>query len=417
MIALLGVVMQTLTFLNNKNQNTTLNGRSNILLSDFLTDKVSNLRKMHDSDIRISCNCIPEGVISTTRLTDETYMLVRLPSSANHKVTCDLWRCEAGKMSPPKKGDTIKKFVPYSIGNKAGEPKGNNGGSSSPQSTTRSHKLFSMLCHALAGQRQSGKGRMELNIYRNTSKYNLSRAYYSAALDAEITNHTNTPLLMKSITNIGSKICATETEDFINKKSFLFSEKVPVQFYNIFVADTCVRVGNTIKVERNSDETSYDVLKPTMRFERTNGPRICMLITALIDGEWQYPAMYTHPIVSAEIPIMVDSGIERDFFLSVKSQLKDTMVIEKPYFSDDFHGTPLLPDFFIRDMSLPKETRTVVVEVMGMMNSVDYTERKEIIIPKMNNRYKTTVKEVLPETMAADVEYILSYFSNQSDCS
>jgi hypothetical protein len=412
-----------------------VNGLTSVLSEIFDQDPIKFIRPLHDGDHRIHCDCTEAGAVSFPCLLQahETYYL-RQSQSNPHDENCPLVGVSSGDYNPPTLGPKPPKIRPYQPGVKFADGKGQDtAGKGSGGS--RQNKLYTMLCHLLAGKKKDGY--VLFNRYTQNKKFNWGSIYYSLAADSPFIEKTKLTLLL----NTPSHLYYQPDQKFIDRFCKKVSEKVPPQIYTIAVSNHdnyTISDGQCRFTDSKGVERNFRPRRASHRFSQTTGPRLFFFIEAYVDGEWIVPSLYSHPIVSLEIPILVDSNYERNFFIFIAEKfarreealtaelrrkpnsegLKDndasvSFSIVKPYFAkilDEQPNVPLIPDFKLTrsvkyfDFS---ESLHVLVEVMGY-NDPDYDARKDEIIPAMERRLGTKVARVKPESMEHDFTLLMA---------
>ena len=96
-----------------------------------------------------------------------------------------------------------------------------------------------------------------------------------------------------------------------------FAQDVPLQSNFIFLVHNCtyIQQSDCFSYEQEGINKSTKALRHIHHFQRTSGPRIVFLVKAHIQGNWQNYLLYSHPIVSIQYPVLIDSSLERDFVL------------------------------------------------------------------------------------------------------
>lgn len=191
----------------------------------------------------------------------------------------------------------------------------------------------------------------------------------------------------------------------IEKKKNQFSGRVPLQCFIILLVDNARYERNleTLIVSNNGKSEEYKCSRVSHHYEKTVGPRLIYIVYALFENQWDVMTIYTHPIVSKNVPVLIDSNHERNFALTFLSYCEPNLKLMKFYHGEVHQGVLLLPDF-----KMTNNTRgnywSEIIEVMGMENSEEYVERKSYLVPAMESYFKLPVREVLPTSLVADCE-------------
>ncbi|MBB1450056.1 hypothetical protein NQT72_01715 [Pseudoalteromonas carrageenovora] len=376
----------------------------------FTSNKHYYLKLMHLNGLWLKCGCVNHGAISFVRQRGNTYSLVNKGAEGQHSQNCLLWSLvNQGQGEPlaPSKGRKINKFNPVRIGDSAST--GGNGNSTGRGNTKQiQHTIHALLCNLLAGK--SINRVMTLNKYYAGKSYNLKDVSFSRAASAVVCNE----LKVKDLLFIPPKTEHSISKKEVEKIADKFDKNTALQFYTILLVDDLDydKEKNTTEISIGNKSRKLTFNKTTHSYVRTTGPRVCFIVQAIIDGKWTNQIIYTHPIVQCKYPILVDSDLERQFFHKLVENLPQKAVITKPYFSDDYKGRVLKPDFIVSDGEKDiKKRKSVVVEVMGLIDDPDYQARKKELIPMMKSRYKSEVIEVLPKSQDDSIRSIIQSIS------
>lgn len=400
--------MSQITFIDKKKHIS--NDIGSITAKTFISKKHHYLKKMHLCSLWLKCDCVSRGAISFVRLNKNTYSLINKGTEGEHAQDCPLWTLVnqgEGEPLPPSKGKKINKFNPVPIADNASKG-GNVKDAGRRNRKSRGHSIHNLLCSLLAGKKSNGS--IRLNQYHAEKIYNLHDAYNSNTASAVVCKL----IKVKDLLSIPPKLKYAVSKSKIDKIKDRFDSKTAPQLYTILLVDDLdySNVEKTIKIHKGGRVKTINFNNVTHSYPRTSGPRICFIVQAIIDSVWTNQIIYTHPIVSPEHPIMVDSDLERQFFIKLVKQLPEKAVINKPYFCDDYKGRILKPDFIVSNGESDKDKRkSVVVEVMGLVDDPEYRERKRELIPMMRNRYKSGVIEVLPDSLDDSIDNIIQIIS------
>ena len=119
----------------------------------------------------------------------------------------------------------------------------------------------------------------------------------------------------------------------------------------------------------------------------TKGPFLAAITYATNAGcdEVVPQRVFSLPVLSRNVPLPVESHLERQVageliktMASIKQKDDIALTITKPMYDIETDGGTCRPDYIIKGLSRP-----VVVEVMGMMDSEEYRERKKRKVPIM----------------------------------
>ncbi len=155
------------------------------------------------------------------------------------------------------------------------------------------------------------------------------------------------------------------------------------------------------EIEKNESELLFDsepvfyerVIRPGRN--TTSGPYLVLSTLVEDEGEMFRHTACIKPIVSREIPMLVDSNLEREMALSIihnidhrsKRTKESYWSLQKPLIpKPGDNGEAILPDFILTHKVNNKFAYREIVEVMGT-DSVDYVERKARLIPQMKEKF------------------------------
>lgn len=126
--------------------------------------------------------------------------------------------------------------------------------------------------------------------------------------------------------------------------------------------------------------------------QEVQGPYLVIGVVGRAEAGVQCIEAYAQPVVSARIPIPVDSQFERRAFFSLRQRLAQvtkeypgsSFEVEKPLFEKHTDKGPCVPDFLIHLRGGGPKV-TIVLEVMGLTTH-DYYRSKQETHPRMAER-------------------------------
>lgn len=378
--------MGILHFINKKNM--TLH--STIKAAEFMSDRQMHLKYMHLNELWLKCTCTEVGAFSFTKRQHMKYVLVNHPVKGKHRKGCQLYTQISGEINQSHEKPSVNAKAPKSFnllkispgieGKQKGqslEPKNN--------SRSRSDKVHTLLSHGFCEK--------YLNTILPNKQLNLNALYYSKMFDLKVTQSAKGFAKLKDLTFILPNDKAREYRHKLNQLKHLFAANTPLQCNFIFTTANAHfeedRKG--FHYEDNGQLKFINSMRSTHHYERTSGPRIVFMTVALIDDKWVNYLLYSHPVVSEQCPVLVDSNLERQFAMQFMQHANNGDKLIKPYIPIVFKETTLLPDFI-----LTRRGKQMIVEVMGLMDNDDYRERKSRIVPLMEQRYGMPVIELSP---------------------
>ena len=378
------------------------------ILSPNSPDKPKYLQRMYEKGYWAKCDCTSSMAISYPRLANDAYQLVNDPVHGRHSIKCPLYtivsgeRNTSGESVPVVAPEPPKSFTPIKIGGEKKKTDANkpNPGEVTGLKTSKKDKIHSLLAFALV------QAKYDVMVFGKV--FDLKALFRTKVFKGKVcTNGRNSPLLISDLVFIDPEKDGLNWQEIIEKKRGRFPAHVPLQAYLILLVDNAIynRQSEVLTLFNNTSETSYSCSKVSHHYESTSGPRIIFIIRAYIDNDWQVSQVYTHPVVSKEIPMLIDSGIERKFVHEVLGYEDVGIRISKYYQHIEHKGHKLLPDFkltFSRG-----HYRAEIVEVMGMKGNVEYDDRKHVLIPLMKEKYNLPVSEVNPDSVAEDTALII----------
>lgn len=423
--------MASYAFKDKDGRNVEILGKSTVTPEEFSQDLLAYMVELRDTDTRIHCDCVANGAVSRAKLlTDSgTYYLARI-GKTEHTEDCQLYLCGKETISIPVMPKKTPSLIPYAVGTTVSDKevdsdKGKNSNRTKVRRSSPKNRMYTNLAHLLNGY--SGTGKDKRRVTRNTwcsdKTWKWNEVFFSKIASNPFINGKPLKRILDVPDSKNNYI--SESDSFLAYfEKNICKETVP-QFFKIRIVDSFSFEdnGHTI-VFTNEDDKKESIFakKRANRFDRTGGPRIIFSHHVYADGQWFICDMYTHPVVSREIPILVDSEYERAFFNKLKNKVESfgkhreelRFRIIKPYFAnvfDDNPHVPLIPDFKLSIDKVCKETKhamaskQILVEVMGM-NDEEYAERKRRIVPMMKGRFNLEVVETMPTSFDDDIKIL-----------
>lgn len=366
----------------------TLAVTSSFLLENFISDFYNQVKLMHIGHRWLRCNCKANGVIMYPRLLGNTYSLVNHPQKGTHDLRCQFYTY-ASKVNFEKNILQRKpqSFMPTPLlGNNAATANGKSSLKGKRYEQTRIHQF---LVHALM---ESG-----LNKSSFEKEHKLTSLYFSKVFSIKVGqgNH-KVNLQVKDVTLVSPKnVQAIRShEASMVKKSLLFSKNIPVHANFVLAVDSFEFYDNNCRFKLNSDSFCITADRVCHVYPNTNGPRLIFISKIYRDNEWSCHIVYSHPIFSVVQPMYVDSNIERIFINEMFNSKETGLVVEKFLLPVSYFGDFLLPDFKVTLFFDKVKSKSLISEVMGMINDDEYVKRKERLIPLFRKRFKMPVVEV-----------------------
>jgi hypothetical protein len=362
----------------------------------FLKDKQSNLEYMHLHKLRLKCDCTTPQAISFPKRYQSSYTLVNHAEFGQHKPSCQLFTLVSGEINHSGEAPLVtspkppKSFTPIKITVGNTDAKNNQLNSPSNKSTSKNDSIHSLLCYAFSEKR--------FEYLHCDKSINLNALYYTDTFKVNVTSvNKMPPIQVKDITFI---LPAENAKNFKRKLLGLqprFAPHVPLHANFIFMVENADFDSDSSVLTYTNDNKEYKAqcFQVSHHFPNTRGPRIIFLIKAFINECWSTVKIYSHPIISLDRPIMIDSDLERQFCLEVLSLNDERLSLMKYVHHDEYQGVKLLPDFKLT-YKCESRHRSVIVEVMGMNNDEEYIERKKRLVPLMEENYKLKVVDVVP---------------------
>lgn len=156
-----------------------------------------------------------------------------------------------------------------------------------------------------------------------------------------------------------------------------------------------------------SNDGSYSlphISKMICNYPNTTGTRIGVaIITTNVDNNApEITRFWSYPIVSHELPILVDSHYERLMAIILTKLVSSQKISSwsKPLLGEFCQGTYVIPDFFVKKMDPndPSEqpyAKRIILELMGDAFGVDeYRERKSRTVKMMKKIFKSRLIEI-----------------------
>jgi hypothetical protein len=340
------------------------------------------------------------------RLQNHVYQLVNDPVNGGHDHHCDLFTVVSGKRThtnveiivdatPPNSFTPIKLGI-LSRGVNLSASRGSN--ENSKVRVKKSNSIHSLLVFGLT--------QAHLDKISHLKKYNIKDLFNTEVFQIPVCKSKDRRV--RDVT-VGDLTFFNPDKDNIDwkirvqHKSKQFSQGTPLQAFIVLQVDNATydRVNEKLIVTIGIRETEYICSRVSHHYEITAGPRLVYIVNALIDGQWDVMTIYTHPVVSNEIPVLIDSNLEREFVLEFISYHEPKLQLMKFYHAITDKSLVLLPDFKMTNYT-SGNYYSEIIEVMGMVSSEAYIERKKHLIPAMESYFKLPVREVLAESLKVD---------------
>ncbi|EJC7176013.1 hypothetical protein DC915_RS01995 [Vibrio parahaemolyticus] len=168
-----------------------------------------------------------------------------------------------------------------------------------------------------------------------------------------------------------------------------------IEMVNIIQENVCEMLfdGEPVYYER--------IIRPGLK--TTSGPYLVLSSIVEDEGEFFRHTACVKPIVSREVPMLVDSNYERTMALNLIANINEyTQSSKVDYWSllkplipkPNANGEQILPDFILTHKVKGRNAFREIVEVMGSDNE-EYTARKQRLIPEMKQKfYSNQLSEV-----------------------
>jgi hypothetical protein len=363
-------------------------------MPNFLKNKQQHLATMHLHGLWLKCDCVEGGAFSFVKRNQLSYVLVNHPIEGKHHNRCPLHTNVSGEINdgehePKSSPKPPSSFTPLKLSEENKESTPSTAANENSKARKKSDRIHSLLTHALDEK--------HLNVIRPSKKINLNALYYSKMFSLPVTSHNKHIIKVSDITYILPNEKARDYQNVLQKIKYKFPDVVPLQSNFIFLVDDLMISSDnkTYIYTQGEQQKKISAIRQIHHYQRTSGPRIIFLIKAFIEGQWQNYLAYSHPIISIEDPILIDSNLEREFAKQYLSMAKPKSTLTKPYLSKEFQGSQLLPDFIYQD-----ENSRCLIEVMGLMEQDEYKERKARLVPLMEKRFAMPVIEVTPDEIS-----------------
>lgn len=367
--------------------------------------RTAYIKKLHEKKYWIKCGCITPNAIMYPRLHNQIYQLVNDPVNGKHSKDCDLFTEVSGKRSSSESILTVspsppKTFTPVRIGNGSGSKHvGKNQSSSNNKlRIKKTDSIHSLLVYALT--------QAKLDQLYHDKVFNLKEMFSTEVFKILVSKNAEQGGKGVSVGDITFFEPDAENlpwKSIVQRKHAHFNSAIPLQAFIVKRVDGVEydRKRERLIVTDSGDKTEYQCSRISHHYERTVGPRIVFIVNAVLENRWEVVAIYTHPIIARDIPILVDSNFERKFALLFCSYRLPELRLMKYYHGKAVDGIMLLPDFKMTNHS-PSNYWSEIIEVMGMENSDEYVGRKKDIVPAMEATFKLPVREVRPATLEED---------------
>lgn len=259
--------MNTYKFVNESGASIEVLGFTEISSEYFKEDALNFARKIHQNTARIKCNCKDSEPTSSVAKLGDTYYLKKLPNSDPHDEDCDLFKPQFGSHNPPEREKNPPKFSPFIQGRKVSKDGGKSSSSSTKNSGTRPHRLYTILAYLLAGVKKPSKdGKkywMTLNsvhvVGGSTKNWSGRNIYQSEYLTNNIIPNWS---LKKALKTPWSKFELDPTKYAKNfKKQAAQAKKsnVPPQYFEIILCDNATKNNNTLSYQQGGVNSSIDL--------------------------------------------------------------------------------------------------------------------------------------------------------------
>jgi hypothetical protein len=370
-------------------------------------NRANNIKWLHLKGYWLKCECVIPNAVMFPKLADNTYQLVNDPVNGVHNEKCDLFTEVSGKRTA-KTGIPVvapkppTSFTPVKLGLTKDNTKLDSTITSRASKRVQVRKqdsIHSMLAYALTAAK--------FDIIQHQKEYNLKVLFPGPIFQLPVCKN----ILKGGDINIGDLTFfdpESENVDWKSKtisKSAFYPTNIPPQAFIIMLVDDAKydRKTQCLIVRKNEQETEYNCSRVSHHYERTLGPRLIYIINALIDNAWQTVTIYTHPIVSKDIPVLIDSGYEREFALIFLTYREPDLKLLKYYHSKIMNGRQILPDFKLTSY-IKNNYWAEIIEVMGMENDMEYVQRKLDIVKEIESAYQLPVREVSSKTLQEGCE-------------
>lgn len=385
--------------------------KATVNVSDFVfgsPKRTMYIKQLHEKKYWLKCCCRIPNAIMYPRLQNHSYTLVNDPINGMHHAQCELYTVVSGnrlgKDGPLAVTPTPPlSFTPIKLGNinkQLKERPKNNTGTPKKNHIKKGCSIHNLLVFALS--------QAKFNIMHYQRAYNIKDLFATCVFEIPVCK--NKKRGMKDVT-VGDLTFFDPEQDnvawknIIEKKKNQFTPQVPLQCFIVLLVDNAryERNQETFIVSKDGRCEKYKCSRVSHHYERTVGPRLIYIVYALIENQWDVMTIYSHPIVSTKIPVLIDSNYERDFALTFLSNCEPNLKLMKFYHGQVHQGILLLPDFQMTN-NTPGNYWSEIIEVMGMATSAEYVERKSHLVPAMASHYKLPVREVLPASLESDCE-------------
>ena len=364
------------------------------------------LKRLHEKKYWLMCGCVKPNAIMYPRLQENRYQLVNDPVKGKHHYKCPLFTQISGKRTqkseqPQSVAVQPSSFTPVTIAI-INQPPAATGKKAlkgrKSLHVKKENSIHTLLLFALS--------QAKLDVLHDTKVYDLKNLYKTDVFKIPVCKSPgkdDRPITVGDITFVSPDEDGVQWKSIVQSKSERFNANVPLQAFIVKVVDGVIydRVSESVTIFKDGCEEIQSCSRVTQHYERTRGPRIIFSIYAILDNKWSLVAIYTHPIVARNIPVLVDSSIERKFAQMFLDYRDPNLRLYKYYHGVLDKGIVLLPDFRLTNCT-PGNYWSEIIEVMGLVNVTSYEERKKYIVPAMVAKYQLPVRLVYPASLSTD---------------
>lgn len=372
---------------NNKNKSIF----ETLTLARFLESKQNYLAIMHLHKLWLECHCVKGTAVAFVKRNSLNYSLVNHAVLGQHDKQCKLHTQISGEILT---GEQVPKasisppthFTVLKINESDSESQEKCTGRKLKHNNKKSDRIHSLLSFALEEK--------YLNVLRINKGLNMNAIFFSKMFQLLVTKNNGHSIKVADITYVLPNKKARDYQLNVMRMKYKFANEVPLQCNFIFFVDdvSINETTNTFSYTQDLEIKTVETIRQIHHYPQTTGPRIIFITKALINEQWQNYLAYSHPIISIQHPVLIDSSLERNFANLFLQMSKEGATLTKPYTSKEYKGHHLLPDFIYKS----GDRFTCIVEVMGMLNQEDYKLRKEKLVPMMRARFNMDVIEVEP---------------------
>jgi hypothetical protein len=375
---------------------------------DGSSTRTAYIKRLHDKKYWLKCGCCTPSAVMYPRLQNHTYQLVNDPVKGKHYEGCGLYTPVSGERNflpgvPSVNTTAPNSFTPIKVGHFTRNPQSKKKFSPCAGNGVRIKKadsIHTLLSFALS------QAKLDQMYYGK--KYNIKDLFKTSIFKIPVCRGGKGKrdyVSVGDITFFDPDLDEISWKNVVQKRKRLFNKGIPMQAFIVLLVDNVQfdRIKGVVEVNSYGKNLSYRCSRVSHYYEKTPGPRLVFIVNAVINEHWETMAIYTHPIVSPKIPVLVDSHIERKFVFELLSH-KDSMLRLKKFYHGVFdNGIFLLPDFKLTNIEKGSHW-SELIEVMGINSCSEYTERKSALIPAMSKRYQLPVSTVFGHRIKGDCQ-------------